>query len=113
MREPHFGAVDGAIARALEHGQEVMVFRVEDDALGGGLFVVFAGSQPVRNAFSLSATSQDAIAFWCRTLRLTSAEDMLPRQFGYGLQFDGNFGAPSTRGTGRQVSLPHWKSHEY
>lgn len=37
VRKPHFGAIDGAIARALDDGQEIMVSRVEDDALDGGL----------------------------------------------------------------------------
>jgi hypothetical protein len=37
MRKPHFGAVDGAIAGALDDGQQAMVFRIKDDALGGGL----------------------------------------------------------------------------
>lgn len=37
MRKPHFGAVDGAIASAFEDGEDVVVFRVEDDALGRGL----------------------------------------------------------------------------
>lgn len=37
MRKPHFGAVDCAIAGALDDGKHVMVFRVEDDALGGSL----------------------------------------------------------------------------
>lgn len=33
-----FAAVDGAVAGALDHGEDVMVARVEDDALDGGLF---------------------------------------------------------------------------
>jgi hypothetical protein len=37
MRKPHFGAVDGAIAGALDDGQQAVVSRVEDDALGGSL----------------------------------------------------------------------------
>jgi hypothetical protein len=37
MRKAHFGAVYGAIARALEDSEDVMVLRVEDDALGGSL----------------------------------------------------------------------------
>jgi hypothetical protein len=38
MRKPHFRAVDGAIAGGLDDGQQVVVFRVEDDALGGNLW---------------------------------------------------------------------------
>lgn len=37
MRKPHFGAVHGAIAGALDHGPDVMVLRVENYALGGRL----------------------------------------------------------------------------
>lgn len=37
VREAHLGAVDSAVARALEHRKGVMVPRVEDDALDGGL----------------------------------------------------------------------------
>ncbi len=37
MRKAHFRAVDGAAAGALDDGQQVMVFGVEDDALGGDL----------------------------------------------------------------------------
>lgn len=37
MWKPHFGPVDGAIAGALDDGQDIVVSRIEDDALGGGL----------------------------------------------------------------------------
>lgn len=37
VRKPHFGTVYGAIAGALDDGQEVMVFRIENDAFGGSL----------------------------------------------------------------------------
>ncbi len=37
MRKPHFRAVDGAIARAFEDGEELVVSRIEGDLLGGGL----------------------------------------------------------------------------
>jgi hypothetical protein len=37
MRKPHFAPVDGAVARRLKDGQDIVVLRVEDDALGGGL----------------------------------------------------------------------------
>jgi hypothetical protein len=37
MRKAHFGAIDGAIARALDDGEDVMVSWIENDALGGGL----------------------------------------------------------------------------
>jgi len=33
MRKPHFRAVDGAIARGLEDREDIVVFRVEDNAL--------------------------------------------------------------------------------
>lgn len=33
MREAHFGAVDGSIAGTLDDSKEVLVLRVEDDAL--------------------------------------------------------------------------------
>lgn len=39
VREPDLGAVDGAVAGAFDHGEDVMVARVEDDALDRGLFV--------------------------------------------------------------------------
>lgn len=37
VREAHFGAVHGTVAGALEHGEDVMVPGVEDDALDRGL----------------------------------------------------------------------------
>lgn len=37
VREADLGAVDGAVARALDDGEQVMVSRVEDYALDGGL----------------------------------------------------------------------------
>ena len=37
MRKAHFGPIDRATAGALDDGEQVMVFRVEDDALGGNL----------------------------------------------------------------------------
>jgi hypothetical protein len=37
MWKAHFGAVDGAIACRLEHGEDVMIARVENDSLGGSL----------------------------------------------------------------------------
>jgi hypothetical protein len=55
VRKPHFGAVDGAIAGSLDDGQQVVVFRVEDDALGGSLCrtrsecLVSTQSPPVRS----------------------------------------------------------------
>jgi len=47
MRKPHFGTVDGAIARALDDGQQVMIFGVEDDALGGSLRRALSESVPL------------------------------------------------------------------
>jgi hypothetical protein len=37
MREADFGAVDGAVARRLDEGEDVMVARVDDDLIEGGL----------------------------------------------------------------------------
>ena len=37
MRKAHFGAIDGTAAGGLDDGQQVMIFRVQDDALGGNL----------------------------------------------------------------------------
>lgn len=37
VREAHLGAIHGAVARALENGEDVMVLGVEDDALDRGL----------------------------------------------------------------------------
>lgn len=37
VREPHLGAVDGAVAASFYDGEEVVVLRVQDDALGEGL----------------------------------------------------------------------------
>ena len=37
MGKADFGAIDGAIASGLEDGEEVMVARIEDDALNGRL----------------------------------------------------------------------------
>jgi hypothetical protein len=37
MRKPHFGAVDGAISCALDDGEQVVIFGIEDDALSGSL----------------------------------------------------------------------------
>jgi hypothetical protein len=37
MREPHLGSIDGAIARALDDGEEVAVRGVEDYAVEGFL----------------------------------------------------------------------------
>lgn len=45
VREPHLGSVDGAIAGALDDGEEVAVRGVEQDALDGGLFVDEHGQQ--------------------------------------------------------------------
>lgn len=39
MRETHFGAIDGAIARTFEDREYVMVARVEDNALDRGLWM--------------------------------------------------------------------------
>ena len=58
VRKAHFGAVDGAIAGALEDGEEAMVLGVEDDALGGGLGLRYA----VRNMLLIvSITSQTGL----------------------------------------------------
>lgn len=50
MRKAHFGAVDGAVAGAFDDGEEVMVTRIEDDALDGGLLCAenIRSSQPLR-----------------------------------------------------------------
>ena len=78
MRKPHFGTIDGAIARALEDGEQVVVFRVEDDALGGSLD---SRGQKLSPFDSLRPN---------RTLRLSSAAaDMVPRQFGDAGGLDG------------------------
>lgn len=37
MREADFGAVDSAIAGGLEDGEEIVVARIENDALNGRL----------------------------------------------------------------------------
>ncbi len=37
MREADLGAVDGAVARRLDEGEEVMVSRIDDNVLEGGL----------------------------------------------------------------------------
>jgi len=44
VREAHLGAVHGTVAGALEHGEDVMVFWVEDYALDRGLRCVSASS---------------------------------------------------------------------
>jgi hypothetical protein len=78
MREPHFGAVNRAIARALEDGEQVVVFRVEDDTLCGSLV---SRSQKLSLFDSLRPN---------RTLMLSSAAaDMVPRQFGNGADWMG------------------------
>lgn len=43
MRETHLGAVDCAIAGALDDCEDVMVYRVEKDALDSSLSVSAAG----------------------------------------------------------------------
>lgn len=52
VREAHLGAVDGAVARALDDGQQVAVRRVEEngldrrpDGIQGGLLCVVAGAR--------------------------------------------------------------------
>jgi len=37
MRQAHFRAVDSAIAGGLDDGEDIVVFRIEDDFLGGRL----------------------------------------------------------------------------
>ncbi len=37
VREAHFGSIDGAISGGLDDSEQVVIFRVEDDALGSGL----------------------------------------------------------------------------
>ncbi len=39
MRKAHFGPIDGTTPCGLDDGEQVMVFRVEDDALGGDLLL--------------------------------------------------------------------------
>jgi hypothetical protein len=34
MREPDFAAVDGAVARGFDDGEDIVVFGVEDDTFG-------------------------------------------------------------------------------
>jgi hypothetical protein len=51
VREAHLCSVDGAIARALDDGEEVLVRRVEDDAFQG--FLLFA-EMSIYGSFSSS-----------------------------------------------------------
>jgi len=44
MRKPDFGPVDGAIAGALEDGEDIVVSGVENDALGDGLCFASSGT---------------------------------------------------------------------
>lgn len=59
MWEAHFGAVDGAVAGAFDDGEEVMVARVEDDALDGGLLCAgnIPSSQPLRDVETMKRIS--------------------------------------------------------
>lgn len=38
MWKADFGAIDGTVPCALDDGEEVMIFGIEDDALDGGLW---------------------------------------------------------------------------
>lgn len=91
MRKPHFGPVDGAIASAFDDGQEIVVFRVEDDALGGGLRRQLLGLVLV----CVPRTS----AISGRTLRASSAADIVPRRLEMSCSVEPqSVGALSTRG---------------
>jgi len=57
VRKAHFGAVDGAIAGALEDGKQAMVLGVEDDALGGGL----VSRQGQKRALVVSTASRSGL----------------------------------------------------
>jgi hypothetical protein len=50
MREAHFRAVDGAIARGLDDTEEIVVFRIEDDPLGDRLYRKLLEIVPDRSA---------------------------------------------------------------
>ena len=78
MRKAHFGAIDGTAAGGLDDGQPVMVFRVEDDALGGNLLSRTRSEMPPAWLEGLLPATVDSN----RTFRVSSAADMVPRQFG-------------------------------
>jgi len=66
MRKAHFRTVHGAVARALEHGEHIVVFGVEDYALDGSLLLSFVSKE-----YFCKAT------LTCPTLRLSIATDMV------------------------------------
>lgn len=72
MWKSHFRSVDGAIAGGFCDSEDVVVFGVEDDALGSGL------------CREQSAMASNASLRPCRrTLRPSRALDIVPRQFGW------------------------------
>ena len=116
MRKAHFGAIDGTAAGGLDDGQPVMIFRVEDDALGGNLLSRTRSEMPPAWLEGLLTATVDSN----RTFRVSSAADMVPRQFGV-MSGDGGkggtmqrcdrrasvrVGARRARGTKRRF-LPH------
>ena len=70
MRKAHFGAIDCAVACALEHGEHIVIFGIENDALDGSLSLRF-----VRKTKVLVSRKRRKVA--CPTLRLSRATDML------------------------------------
>lgn len=80
MWKAHFGAVDGAIACRLEHGEDVMITRVEDDSLGGRL---------CREAFLVSycATGKDAASSYLEAFESTSARHRASAMYSEGREY--------------------------
>jgi hypothetical protein len=72
VREAHFGPVDGAIASAFDDGEDIMVLRIENDALNRGLPIWI---------LLVSVSDLRAWIYW-RTLRASSVPAMMPRQVG-------------------------------
>jgi len=68
MRKSHFRTVYGAVARALEHGEHIVVFGVEDYGLDSSLLLSFVSKE-----YFCKAT------LTCPTLRLSIATDMFCR----------------------------------
>ena len=64
VRKAHFGAVDSAIARALDDGEDVMVFGVENDALDRGLVESRAWLVSIARAWWYMPRRPSAVVVW-------------------------------------------------
>lgn len=107
MWESNFGAVNGAVAGSLDDGEDVMVFWVENNALSSRLHDI-RQSDLRQRCWDRGRGGGGGVGLR-RTLRLSTAADMMPRQFGR-VVARGRATDKSVRGTGcgRFTVSPHW-----